>query len=300
MVIGAFLYWQFFIYDSSFKLSDDPSPPPEDIENLDQLQTYTNREFGFEFQYPADWETKESPYGSPSGKFLLTINPPKIEYSSALSIYMVTPEWLSLVSNRDTSDITIDGIKGIKYGVDTKADIRSIYIALPLRGYSLILKSGEQYEYVFSKVVSTFKFFSASGIPQRIVESKTYRNEKWDFEFQYPSDWIIKENYFGSLVSKFNLEVVPVIGGTSFPDPVFINIVTADFGDHAFQYLNNTALEVRVGDVLGKRYDYEFEGMQRVSILLPFGKYQMILGAEKRYEDVFNQVIDTFKFLDIS
>ncbi|MBI5401684.1 hypothetical protein HZB05_02550 [Candidatus Wolfebacteria bacterium] len=48
---------------------------------------------------------------------------------------------------------------------------------------------------------------------------------------------------------------------------------------------------------MGSKYEYEYEGLPKIAIILPFGQYKMILGAYKDYEDVFNQVISSFKFL---
>ncbi|MFH1162238.1 MAG: hypothetical protein V1696_03115 [Candidatus Jorgensenbacteria bacterium] len=125
---------------------------------------------------------------------------------------------------------------------------------------------------------------------------KTYINTEFGFEFQYPANWEIRENVFGSPASKFNLNIVPNTE-RYLPDPVLINVVTSSFGDRAFQDLENITSKITVGGISGKRYDYEFEGMQRTSILLPFGELRIILGSEQRYEDVFNQVISSFKFL---
>lgn len=126
---------------------------------------------------------------------------------------------------------------------------------------------------------------------------KIYSNKQFGFEFRYPADWEIRENVFGSPASKFNLNIVPNTE-RYLPDPVLINIVTPSFGDRAFQDLENIASKITVGGISGKRYDYKFEGMQRISILLSFGELRIILGSEQRYEAVFNQILSTFKFLD--
>ena len=43
---------------------------------------------------------------------------------------------------------------------------------------------------------------------------------------------------------------------------------------------------------------YKYEGTQNISIDIPFGEYRILLGATKEHEDVFNQIISSFKFLE--
>jgi len=125
-------------------------------------------------------------------------------------------------------------------------------------------------------------------------ETKTYRNEEFGFEFQYPSDWKIIENPYGSPFSKFNLIVVPA-EEKYLPDPILVNIVMPDFAYNAFSDLRG--IDVVVANVIGKKYEYQEEGLSEISIILPFGENEIILGTNKTYEDVFNRVISTFKFL---
>lgn len=128
---------------------------------------------------------------------------------------------------------------------------------------------------------------------------KTYRNEEYGFEFQYPDDWEIRENTFRSPASKFNLNVVPV-GEKYLPNPVLINIVIPEFADAAIvnrKRLGAMESEVFVMGVRGMRYDYVFESLPTVAVDLSFGEYRLLLSAKKQYENVFSQVILTFKFL---
>lgn len=130
---------------------------------------------------------------------------------------------------------------------------------------------------------------------------RVYRNEKFGFEFQYPNGWTFHENTFYSPFSKFNL-----VGASpeenSHPDPLapslLINIVMPDFADRAFYDLKNVASETNVGGIMGSKYEYEYERSPKIAIILPFGQYKMILGAYKIYENIFNQILATFKFLE--
>lgn len=127
---------------------------------------------------------------------------------------------------------------------------------------------------------------------------KTYTNSDYGFEFQYPENWSFHANTFGSPFSKFNLVgASPEENG--LPDPLtpslLVNIVAPDFADRAFSNLKGINIVV-AGDA-GKKYEYEFENAPRISIDLPFGEYRILLGAGKQYEDVFSQILASFKFL---
>lgn len=125
---------------------------------------------------------------------------------------------------------------------------------------------------------------------------KTYRNEEWGFEFQYPENWKTKEDSFYSPFSKFNLIMVPV-EGKYLPDPIFVNIVTPDFAEQTARNLGKSVVEIKVAGVFGPKYEYEYESLHEIGIILPFGEYRMLLGSKKQYEDIFNQILTSFKFI---
>jgi len=127
---------------------------------------------------------------------------------------------------------------------------------------------------------------------------KTYKNTEFGFEFQYPKGWTFHENTFGSPFSKFNLVgASPEENGLPDPidSPLLINIVTPDFANKAFYDLKGS--NITIAGISGKKYEYEYEGVSEIGIDLPFGEYHMLLGAKKGYEDIFNQILASFKFL---
>lgn len=128
-------------------------------------------------------------------------------------------------------------------------------------------------------------------------ETKTYHNTKYGFEFQYPGDWSVKENSFGSYYSKFNMLVRPTVGWYS-DYPFSVNVVLSEFPDRSFKNVEKTTSEAIVDGVSGIKYQYMFEGSQEIAIILPLREYKIILSTDdERYKDVFNQVISSFKFL---
>ncbi len=74
-----------------------------------------------------------------------------------------------------------------------------------------------------------------------------------------------------------------------------INVVTPEFADR--QYSDVPTSTVNVGGVTGIRYGFTYEGVPFVGIILPLGQYKMLLGTTKAYEDIFDQVLSSFKFL---
>ena len=133
---------------------------------------------------------------------------------------------------------------------------------------------------------------------------KLYHNAELGFEFQYPETWTFHPNTFGSPFSKFNLVgASPEENG--FPDPItpsiVINIVTPDFADRAvinFKNLNASTLVTTVADIKVTKYEYEFEGLPRIAVVgLMISKDRILFGGGKKYINVFNQILTTFKFL---
>lgn len=127
---------------------------------------------------------------------------------------------------------------------------------------------------------------------------ETYRNEEWGFEFQYPKDLFIQENSFKSYYSKFNLKIVVKIGEKF--DPVLgVNVVLPEFVESSFGELEKVASEVIVGGISGIKYSYEFNNRKETAVILPFGEYRLILVVHyEEYENTFNQILATFKFIE--
>jgi hypothetical protein len=158
-------------------------------------------------------------------------------------------------------------------------------------------------------VVSSSWFFVKNNrpnppvqIPQTITSNfKTYRNEQWGFEFQYPNDWTIEENSFGSKYSKLNLRIFPNNGKYIYSDPVIMNITTPDFADRAYSGFDKTpgvaTSKIVIAGQTVNEYEYIDENLTHIDIDLPFGQNRMLLGSIKQYELIFNEMIASFKFL---
>ena len=130
---------------------------------------------------------------------------------------------------------------------------------------------------------------------------KTYRNEKYGFEFQYPSDLVVAENVFRSASEKFNLEVDFWNKEGKHLDVFSVDIMPPIFAD-GFSGIHATTSSIVVGGVTGIKYEYVSETLPGVAVVLPLGQDKVRLGidgAAKFYghEGTFNQILASFRFL---
>ena len=157
---------------------------------------------------------------------------------------------------------------------------------------------GQQYPASQPSATSTAEV--PPDVPPATSTLKTYRNEEWGFEFGYPDDWTLHPilDPLRGPFSKFQLigttpeEKVP---NTIVPT-FLVNIVTPDFVERQFGDLKNSATRTSVGGVEGEKYDYA-DQVTEVAVILQLKQYKMILNVPKKHEDVFNQILATFKFL---
>ena len=91
-------------------------------------------------------------------------------------------------------------------------------------------------------------------------------------------------------------EAAPNIGESNRM-PFIANVVTPEYADRAFLGRGAKTSNTIVAGVSGIQYEYEFEGSPETTIVLPFGRYKLILGTVKPYEVFFKQILSTFKFL---
>jgi len=137
-------------------------------DNTSETKIYKNTEFGFEFQYPEKWvivrEDKSVNYYS---KLLLEISAPEIfnnekRFDSAFLVNIVLPEFIRGFDGlgKNTSEITVDSIKGVKYEYIFN-DFPETTVILPFGELKMILGTGggsKQYLDEFNQILASFKF----------------------------------------------------------------------------------------------------------------------------------------------
>lgn len=279
-----------------------------------EVKIYSNEKWGFEFKYPKDWSIDETFINGKVRKFYLTGVPSQqkhliYSFSPPFMLDIVTASRAERLTKlfyevkNPASETMVNDVAGLKYEYKFNKQPR-IAIVLPLGQYKLILDSEKKYENIFNQIILAFKFYKAQPvIVQKTITSKTYHNIEFNFEFKYPKNWLFYENTFYSPFSKFNL-----ISGSpeenGYPNPVsppfLLNIVTPDFAGGSvsnFKKLNARTSIIKIANTKAVKYEYEFENTTQISIDFQFGKYWMILGTEKKYEDTFSRILASFKFL---
>jgi hypothetical protein len=128
---------------------------------------------------------------------------------------------------------------------------------------------------------------------------KTYRNEEWGFEFNYPSELSLKEKVFGGYYSKFNLVLFKHIG-ESRDWAIVVNIVLPKFVDNKFWKSQDDISKIVVDGIEGVRYNYVFQEFPHTDVIFPLGDMKMIIGTGEGsyiYLEELNQILSSFRFI---
>ena len=312
IILTVFVFVKIWMLDKQPVQEPNPSvtTPTSTPSKTPGTKIYKNTEFGFEFEYSKDWPlrtdvfySRYSPFnlaGGPLGKEFLFYAP-----LPPFFVSVVTPEFVDhayYITKNSAVETKVGGVAGLEYKYKTEW-VSNTTIILPLREYRIILGAIKEYENDFNKILASFHFLKNTSQIPNSSKIKIYSNKDWGFEFQYPEElWIFRINTFSSPFSKFHLIGAPLSeeGLIYAPNtPFIINIVTLDFADNFVRNMEVSKAsesDIVVAGLKGKKYEYE-ENVSEIGIDIPFGQYHMILGATKEYEDVFNQILASFKFL---
>lgn len=154
-----------YFYQYQYKKAEEKPQQSEQIinNNSSSLKTYRNEEWGFEFQYSQSWIFEENIFRSYYSKFNLELFVPIGEKrDESFLVNIVLPEFIRGFNGleKTTSEVIVDGVKGIKYQYDFEGSPH-ISIILPLRDLRIILATGDgskQYLDEFNQILATFKF----------------------------------------------------------------------------------------------------------------------------------------------
>lgn len=130
------------------------------------------------------------------------------------------------------------------------------------------------------------------------AESSVYRNVEFGFEFAIPDGWQVHENPYGSPYSYFNLILSPLKEKATYLEPVAVNIVKPEFIGMSYRDLKPIDDTVVLDGVKGVKYQYDFEGGQNTDLIFPRKQDTFMIGFRNGYDDIFNQVISSFKFMN--
>lgn len=305
-----------------------PSPTPEAVvspspDPTADWETYTNTKYGYSIKYPQNYSLGS--FGEEKPETLANIELKSPE--STISIIWMTesPEYsvslvdwynnLSTVEIPYTSygaqtspdyterkEIEIGGVKGIQLKqIGEHGDFADILLPL----LNAVVEIGIDYDIIetpeIKQILSTFKFLEEGQ-----VELKTYRNDKYNFEFQYPQKWELKES-FSKTSAGNNWLFINLAREGNMPPPgtlphIQISVVeSTDLNDFSYDEWTDVIDDIVV-DGFNAEIRQHKSADQKEAVFAREGKtfeiISMNYSKDNLQEGVFNQILSTFFFLD--
>jgi hypothetical protein len=136
--------------------------------STDTTKTYTNTEFGFEFNYPSDWTFTSGTFGSQGSKFNLVGASPEengipFPIDPSILINVITPDFgkniLRTVQtlNPTTSSVAVSNMQETKYIYPFENEFL-IDIVIPINpSTTIILGARKTYEKTFDQILESFR-----------------------------------------------------------------------------------------------------------------------------------------------
>lgn len=285
-----------------------PRPSPTNLEAKlpseipSDWKTYRNEEYGFEFKYPGDWKVDECDqkiilingicYSDFTETGAITISDDlNLEYQTNL-YDQYSQEWEQSQKNQ----IIIDNISAIKFfgiegnrveGPGPIPGSKLQFILFNSRNHtyniSFAEKPGQNYLNIFDQILSTFRFIDQPDTSNW----KTYRNEKYGFEFKYPGDWVIENVMFDCFW--INLK-------ENNKDKMRIMVNCSGRGLQGVE-----SKEYQIGGVTAGEFIWRDSDTNQKDLLLVFSYSGNTFniggdGLTNADEIIFNQILSTFRF----
>lgn len=157
------------------------SPVPSEVEGW---QTYRNEKYGFEIKYPLNYQI--------SSRINTAIGPVIESDYGRFDFREVSDDYSKQILSANAKSVIINGYNAKKLPVSGNLDGGLDYEVMFVTksgSYLVILFTTKRAGYEskvdeFDQILSTFKFVESANI----LGWKTYRNEKYRFEFEYPLD----------------------------------------------------------------------------------------------------------------
>jgi hypothetical protein len=279
---------------------DDASSLQSEVLTKD-WQTYRNEEYGFEFQYPEELFIAEKNELDDKITILLRDKDYLERRYSPITTILVKNN-----KNKSTLNQVITTIKDKYISVDP--DIEKEYKIGNVKAYQIVYLDPSGYYDVFikddniyeinsdggvEKIISTFKFIDSDEVT---ADWQTYRNEEYGFEVKYPSDYYLSDIYSTNEKIIFDTEGP----GSGLQIDIMNILLSSRINVLTSEQWNSSGVTEFNGinwDLFYREGTEMVPGMSHKSIR-QYNNNIIEISLNRRTEELFNQILTTFKFID--
>ena len=289
----------------------------KDTKNISDWQTYTNTKYGFEFQYPKDWEVKQESDGS----IYLTSNLPWPQEGKAFIIRETEKSLAKFIDDYNKSDMLADGtslstifeqkdysIAGVRADLlkgSTAIGVTSNMIFITHNNRNYVIDFNDQSNNHL-QVLKSFKFLDSQNLTN---DWQTYTNTKYGFEFQYPKDFILKEvdtqmgNNIGTKLSFDYHGSIQPMSFNIFPAPNYKDSMAAfigvnNFADNVVKVLEKKNDIININGLLALNYCSIPGYIDYCSTFIMHNNNIFMFDYRDSIPSYYREILSTFKFLD--
>ncbi len=324
---AGFLGYQNYLLQQKINKMVQPTPTPTATPDpTANWKTYTSQDYGFELRYPGDWEAKQATDGAgkPIGQFSWSAPRPseKVEaYTLMLSVLNTNETTVDAfvqsylaagnpgkIEYKSKSDITVGGVTGFKlegvFAFDKSQD--QIYLLhnskiyefiLPVKADNPNIANALENNPIAYQILSTFKFTD-----QTTESWKTYTNSVLGVSLKTPFKEPVEsinsfqdyKNGAVTLTGKFIFDINSLKvceGAGPYPNACIIP------GRNWFQSKDIEPVILATKEAVSFFVSEPTVVMHVIQFQQPKVEFAMAVDGMGQ-EDIFNQILSTFKFTD--
>lgn len=268
-------------------------------------QTYRNDKYEFEFQYPETFVKQPCDYVQ--NGIISVISPSGLCFAVD-AVYPESPLYSAYQVPSEAPKLDIDAAElGVRYKVLDSEGYEFFYLYYPAHSeYSLritvrmVLGNNQDQLNLLNQILPTFHFF---GSFDKIVPWQIYTNTKYGYTVKFPSFWSVhREDDVATRFGGSILDYVALNPGADIHDLsaiVDIMMRSASYAEEVLEDGQNSKREsIIVDGVQGTKMVVPYHLGERIIVLLPFGEHSISLATDAPYEEIFNQILATFRFVE--